>query len=244
MILVIISLGLISAITGFAQNSDELMERAKTLIEKKDFNAAIQILNDVIKTNPNNGNAYQLRGNAYINLENFQAAYIDFTKALEINPNYILYLRRGGVSHRLGDFEAEIDDYQAAVDLTPDEQMSRDFLKNAVKNLSLKEVGEIFDRRFSKLKGIDELMNKADLNFISVLFTKPEPDDASVCKAIELTQVILNEEKKALKKVLFIKLRDDLTQLQTFTDYINKVEAKITVDENGLQAYKEMHKCK
>ena len=108
----------------------------------------------------------------------------------------------------------------------------------------LKEVGEIFDRRFSKLKGIDELMNKADLNFISVLFTKPEPDDASVCKAIELTQVILNEEKKALKKVLFIKLRDDLTQLQTFTDYINKVEAKITVDENGLQAYMEMHKCK
>ena len=70
--------------------------------------------------------AYNNRGTAYGELGNYQQAIKDFTKAIELNPQYAMaYYNRGLTYGRnLGNYQQAIKDYTKAIQLNPQDAMA------------------------------------------------------------------------------------------------------------------------
>lgn len=94
---------------------DELqpaIEQARAMI-KKDYDKAI-------KLNPNNAQAYYMRGYRKYQRGDDEGALADFDKAISLNPNYAMaYYNRGIVKYRLERYSSAIDDWQKAIKLQP-----------------------------------------------------------------------------------------------------------------------------
>lgn len=66
---------------------------------------------------------YFQRGVSKVNLENYQGAIADYSKAIEINPKFSdAYYNRGYLKNNLEeDYEAAITDYTMAITLSPND---------------------------------------------------------------------------------------------------------------------------
>lgn len=81
-----------------------------------DYNSALDLANKAISMNPNNIEAYILRGNAYQEFENHGQAIADFSKVIQLDKkNAEAYILRGNSYAELGKFEKAVDDYTAAI---------------------------------------------------------------------------------------------------------------------------------
>ena len=64
--------------------------------------------------------AYSNRGNAKERLGQHDAAFADYDRAIELDPNYaIAYSNRGAAKHSLGQYDAALADYNRAIELDP-----------------------------------------------------------------------------------------------------------------------------
>jgi tetratricopeptide (TPR) repeat protein len=63
----------------------------------------------VIELAPGNRMGYELRGHAYLEVGQYQAAIADFTRAISIDPNAIYdYRMRGRAYHFLNQFDERV----------------------------------------------------------------------------------------------------------------------------------------
>ncbi len=69
-----------------AQSVKKLIKEARSLSEAKDYTGAIDKLNQALQLEPENGDAFFLRGSVFYKQENFQAAVRDLTAASNKNP--------------------------------------------------------------------------------------------------------------------------------------------------------------
>ncbi len=106
----------------FAQTNDELVVRAKSSIEKGEYDSAIKDLTQVITANPKNKEAYQQRGEAFDKKGNAAAAIADFTKAVEVDDKdfYTFYLRGAVYFSSLKNYDLAISDFTETIKLSPD----------------------------------------------------------------------------------------------------------------------------
>lgn len=87
--------------------------------------AAIDFLSEEIKDNPKNGNAYLTRATIEYDNEDYEAAFSDVTKALELLPKKdkknraAALLLRGNLYLDMGDFYKAIPDYNLAIKTDP-----------------------------------------------------------------------------------------------------------------------------
>jgi hypothetical protein len=66
--------------------------------------------------------AYKDRGNEYLKKKDYDKALIEYTKALEINPNYYLVINAiGTVYYEKGDFDLALKHYNRAIKLDPND---------------------------------------------------------------------------------------------------------------------------
>ncbi len=81
---------------------------------------SITLWSDVLKKYPQNGIAYNNRGNAYKFLGAYEKAIEDFNKAIEYSPGLELpYFNRGSVYENLGQFDKAIADFTTALNIQP-----------------------------------------------------------------------------------------------------------------------------
>ena len=67
-----------------------------------------------------------LRGNAYLELNSYDKAIADFSKAIELDNSYTnAYYFRAMLYHRIRKNDAAVADYQKVVQLSPDTQAGR-----------------------------------------------------------------------------------------------------------------------
>ena len=93
--------------------SNKKVEEASKYFERGDFEGAITLLNEALILNPNNGFAYELRGSANGNIQDYNTAINDFNMAMQLGLiNDFNYYCRGLA------FEKQHNYYQAAVDFT------------------------------------------------------------------------------------------------------------------------------
>ena len=96
-----------------------------------DFNAAIGLF-------PEKGRYYDLRGQAYYDLENYQAAIDDFSTAIEKEPDMVgAYFDRGEAFRKIGRYRDAIDDYSKTIAL--DNKYLRAYNSRAVSYNRLKD---------------------------------------------------------------------------------------------------------
>ncbi|CAN5313350.1 hypothetical protein BH10CYA1_BH10CYA1_64560 [soil metagenome] len=64
--------------------------------------------------------AFYLRGKIYVDLKNYEQAFIEFTDAIEIMPTYTYFIARSVIPYVHGAFEATLADLGAAIDSEPE----------------------------------------------------------------------------------------------------------------------------
>ncbi|MCX7995568.1 MAG: tetratricopeptide repeat protein [candidate division WOR-3 bacterium] len=81
---------------------------------------SITLWTDVLEKYPQNGIAFNNRGNAYKLIGQYEKAIEDFNKAIEFAPELELpYFNRGTVYERLGQYDKAIADFTMALNLQP-----------------------------------------------------------------------------------------------------------------------------
>lgn len=115
-------------------DAKSMLEKGRQDLVVKNNQQAISDLTTTIKSDPNNAEAYYLRGTAYYGRyetaynakdpkadgEDFWRAITDFTKAIEINHNYAeAYHYRGLTFNGLGLNEHALADYDQAIAINP-----------------------------------------------------------------------------------------------------------------------------
>ncbi len=68
------------------QESTALMDKALSMIDKQQYAEALNVLNNVIKSDPKNADAYYYRATVYDAQKKYQLAINDYKKALQYNP--------------------------------------------------------------------------------------------------------------------------------------------------------------
>lgn len=111
--------------------SEIYFARAYSHQQKRDHKQAITDYSQTIKLKPNYALAYNNRGNAYSDLEQFNQAIKDYTQAIQINQNWgdfnpsyfglpTAYSNRGITYSDLKQFDKAIEDLNQAIKLKPD----------------------------------------------------------------------------------------------------------------------------
>jgi tetratricopeptide (TPR) repeat protein len=84
------------------------------------YEEAIADFDIVLSISPND-KAYFYKGRALIGLYKFEEAAVEFTMAIELNPDfYYAYNNRGNVFFQLGNYQAAINDFDAVININPD----------------------------------------------------------------------------------------------------------------------------
>ncbi len=90
------------------------------LLEDK-YEAAIETINILLKTDPDLHEAYFMRAIAKYNLGDLLGAEYDFSLAIEKNPVYTMaYNFRAITRTQIGNYDDALNDFQEAIDLRPD----------------------------------------------------------------------------------------------------------------------------
>jgi tetratricopeptide (TPR) repeat protein len=82
--------------------------------------AQIALLNQALEIDNKHLDALFYRGIAKYNLEDYDAAILDFTKIIFFEPDADSYYNRGNCKYNLQDYEGALFDYEKAVALDPD----------------------------------------------------------------------------------------------------------------------------
>ena len=105
------------------QSLTALNDEAVVLLDNGDTEAAITMLNEIIKQDPSNYLYYFNRGVGYQDLGEYYKAISDFTVSLELEEDEDAYNRRGVCKYMLSDYESSIEDFENCLridDLHPD----------------------------------------------------------------------------------------------------------------------------
>ena len=87
------------------------------LLQKREFDQAILLLNHSLEINPTYAAAYETRGMIYNRREQYDQAIVDFSKALEIDPkNMEAHISRGKAYYFKGEYDKAWEDIKKAQD--------------------------------------------------------------------------------------------------------------------------------
>jgi tetratricopeptide (TPR) repeat protein len=74
----------------------------------------------VIELEPNDERAYNNRGIAYVGLQKYEKAIVDYNKAIELDPHYATAYNNRGIAYgKLQKYKDAIVDYNNAIELNP-----------------------------------------------------------------------------------------------------------------------------
>jgi len=91
------------------------MDEAMFMNYEGDYQGAIAVLSEVIRIQPDNEQAWFMRGNAWFNLRDTEKAMHDLDKAIEINPAFAdAWFNRGNIWFFLNDQQRACDDWKEA----------------------------------------------------------------------------------------------------------------------------------
>ncbi|WP_339925807.1 tetratricopeptide repeat protein [uncultured Cyclobacterium sp.] len=151
-------------------NNEKLYEEAKAFEKQGNYKKSIELLDVVIKVDPENVYALFDRAVDKSMINDFTGAISDYDLVIELYPdNPIAFLNRGKNKSRLGKYKEAIEDYNSAIDLKGSETFYLNKTENSIFengyefDATMEEIR--FERGFSRYK-IDSLIKSfEDLSF-------------------------------------------------------------------------------
>jgi tetratricopeptide (TPR) repeat protein len=102
-------------------DSEILLELGTIAYWDEDYDTAIRLINQVIKIDPRNAEAFRIRGKYYNYKEKYNKAIIAFDKSLNIDSGYgDAYIGRGTAYARLNKYDRAIEDFIKHLHFCPD----------------------------------------------------------------------------------------------------------------------------
>ena len=99
----------------------QLYQQGLTNYKNSEYKQAINLFSQAIRINPEYSSAYNLRGDAYYNLGNYEKSQQDSSAAIRNNPNDAnAYYDRGFSLYFAGEYNGAIIDHNQAIKLNPD----------------------------------------------------------------------------------------------------------------------------
>jgi len=110
---------------------DALNGKANYYHQRGDLAEAIQMYHRIHRIHPQYADAFYRSGLANLELDSIQKAYDQFDLAIKMEPTKVMaYLYRGAVYELRGDIDAAKNDYQQALNLSPDFERAQKALDN------------------------------------------------------------------------------------------------------------------
>lgn len=97
---------------------EEVMVLHKLL--QSDPQSYLRVVNDWIRENPKNSNAYFDRHYAWMQMGESRRAVEDLNKVIELCPNPMSFLSRGTIYRHLGEYDNALDDFDRGEAMSPD----------------------------------------------------------------------------------------------------------------------------
>ena len=102
--------------------AEKLKNEAAQYLDAKDYNSALETINEAIKLAPNYCALYNSRGLIYMEMYDYQRALADFNRAIEMMPSFPLFhLNRAACYFILKEFKKALAGLDEAVKLAPGE---------------------------------------------------------------------------------------------------------------------------
>ncbi len=138
-------------------NLEKIFKSAVENHQKNNLEAAINLYNKILETDPNNSTVYYNLGLAYDEKKYFDDAIKYYKKVIEIDPNFLsAHFNLGIIYKKLGEVEKEIICYEKTISINPNHSKANNNL-----GLAFKKLGE-----YSKAKKYYETAIKADPNLV------------------------------------------------------------------------------
>jgi len=100
---------------------NELFANAMSNLIDDKLEVSIDLLDEVLKADPNDRLAWLARGSVYLKMGNSQNAISDFNQAIELDSNHPkAYHLRGLAREMAGDIDAALEDFTRALDIDPE----------------------------------------------------------------------------------------------------------------------------
>ena len=100
------------------------LQRGIEAHQNNNLDDAIAYYTEIIRLDPDISiltTTYDCRGLAYSDKGDYDRAIVDFTEAIEPNPNHYTYYNRGVAYLKKGDYNRAIEDFTEAIELNPDD---------------------------------------------------------------------------------------------------------------------------
>jgi len=102
----------------------------------KNTNFLINSLSSAIERNPNNASAYNVRGCAYLGLEQYDSGITDYSTAIKLDPNNALvYNDRGSAYLALKYYDLAKKDFEKFLSLVPEDDQTAVQIKQFLNSL-------------------------------------------------------------------------------------------------------------
>jgi tetratricopeptide (TPR) repeat protein len=97
-----------------------LLAAARSNYFRGEFSAALDESSEVIRIDPNNAEAFELRGDVWVGIKNYDRAIDNYDAAIKLKPDIArLYSRRAAAFDLMHNFRIAVRDYSDAVRLDP-----------------------------------------------------------------------------------------------------------------------------
>jgi len=108
----------LSPVSVYNQDKSGITLNLGNITSYEDYDGDIVYYSQSIKIDPNNADAYFIRGYAYYNKVDYDLAIADYTQALRINPNNsVTYNNRGAAYNNKGEYDLAIVDLDQSIQL-------------------------------------------------------------------------------------------------------------------------------
>lgn len=99
---------------------DAIAEKGLNLYESGDYEAALEIFNNVVDAESRNPLAYDARGTIYTALNEYENALSDYSRAIELSPSFAqAYYNRGRLYGLLERYDEALSDLEQSIELAP-----------------------------------------------------------------------------------------------------------------------------
>ena len=121
-VVLLITMALLS-FSSFAQDAEAVFNKAEGLFAAGKYEDAAELYARVLKTDPENMNAYLRRGFCLSVLERYDEAIADYTFVVQQHPNHpFAYLSRGSAYNKKEEWKLALADFDKVLSLDPKNQ--------------------------------------------------------------------------------------------------------------------------
>lgn len=156
----LVAVALVASLGARAASADELEQRfadANAKLEARQFKEALEIYNGLLEAEPDAGNVWVMRAVAKWNLKDQSGARADLAQAIKLHPDNIdAYRVRGQMRYEAKDFQASLDDFNAAIGVVERAVASADKSEEPFAREFARQNAELYGMRAEARKHLGE----------------------------------------------------------------------------------------